>query len=134
MTRRAHRQFSLKLLVLVFGGFVVLATGGALLLDRFMDPFRTVEKIKPTDYFENANSLRGNVYQVEGVISGSLGWNPGKGRLFSLRLTYEGKDWPVPVLVPSSLQQLNLQKGQKYRAKVRVNESGLLVVEEMDKT
>lgn len=134
MTRRSHRQFPIKLLVAVFGGFVILAVGGAQLLDRFMDPFRTVEKIKPTDYFENAKSLRGNIYQVEGVVAGSLGWNAEKGRLFSLRITHESKDWPLPILVPPSLHQLNLQKGQKYRAKVRVNEFGLLVVEEMDKS
>ncbi|NCW26772.1 MAG: hypothetical protein EBV83_00475 [Verrucomicrobia bacterium] len=133
MSRKAHRPSNRKLLGGIFAAFILLAALGSLLLEKAMDPFRTVERIKPADFYENANSLRGNIYQVDGVIMGSLGWSPQKGRLFSLRVTADGQDWPLPILVPAPLARLNLQKGQRYRVKVRVDESGLLVVEEMDK-
>ena len=134
MTRRGHRRFSIKLIGGGIAVLVILAVGGAILLDKALDPFRTIEKLKPTDYFENANSLRGNTYQVNGTIAGSLGWKQNQGRLFALRINSDGKEWPVPLWVPSSFQELNLQKGQHYRAKVRVHDSGVLCVEEMSKS
>lgn len=89
--------------------------------------------LKAADYLENANSLRGNTYRLEGVITSSLGSSPEKGRLFSLQITHDQSDLPVPVLVPPGYQILNLQKGQKYQIKVLVNDQGLLQIEEITK-
>jgi hypothetical protein len=44
-----------------------------------------------------------------------------------------GRELPVPILVPPGYRDVNLQKGQKFRIKVRVNDEGLLLVEEMTK-
>lgn len=98
------------------------------------NPYRTTELLKPSDYFENANSLRGNVYQVEGVILNALAQNPEKGRLFSISVTSESKKWPMPILFPAKLRQINLQKNQSYRAKVKVDDAGILVAEEIQKS
>jgi len=78
--------------------------------------------------------LRGNIYQVEGVILNALAQNPEKGRLFSIAVTSESKKWPMPIFVPSKLRQINLQKNQSYRAKVRVDDAGILVAEEIQKS
>ena len=113
---------------------IVLAGLGAFFFQRDDNPYRTVEALKPADYMENANSLRGNAYQLEGVISSSLGSSPEKGRLFSLKISHADKEWPLPILVPRDYRELNLQKGQRYRLKVKVNDDGLLEVEEMSKS
>lgn len=134
MARRAHRQIPPTLWIVLVAVFVVLGAGGAFLFQKDGDPYRTVEKLKPADYLENSNSLRGNTYQLEGVIASSLGSSPEKGRLFSLRTSYGDKDWPLPILVPPGYRDLNLQKGQRYRVKVRVNDAGLLQIEEMTKS
>ena len=134
MARRAHRTSSP---VAWWGGvalIVALGAGGALFFQKGSDPYRTVEALKPQDYLENANSLRGNVYQLEGVIASSLGSSPERGRLFSLRTSYGDKDWPLPVLVPPGYREINLQRGQRYRIKVKVNEAGFLEIEEMTKS
>ena len=134
MARRAHRTSSPAAW---WGGLALilaLGIGGAFFFQQGSDPYRTVEILKPEDYLENANSLRGNIYQLEGVISSSLGSSPEKGRLFSLKATYGDKEWPLPILVPPGYRDINLQKGQRYRLKVRVNEAGFLETEEMTKS
>lgn len=134
MARRAHRQNSPSIWVILVAGLLVLGGAGAFLFQKDGNPYRTVEKLKPGDYLENANSLRGNTYQLEGVIASSLGSSQEKGRLFSLRIAHGEKEWPLPILVPPGFRDLNLQKGQRYRLKVRVNNAGLLEIEEMSKS
>jgi len=134
MARRAHQKTSPSLWLVSAAVLAGLLGAGGFLFQRNDNPYRTVELLKPADYLENSNSLRGNTYQVEGVISSSLGSSPEKGRLFSLRASYAEKEWPLPILVPREYRELNLQKGQRYRLKVRVNDGGLLEVEEMSKS
>jgi hypothetical protein len=134
MARRAHQQTSPSLWLVAAVVLIVLAGTGAFFFQKEDNPYRTVEILKPADYMENANSLRGNTYQVEGVISSSLGSSPEQGRLFGLRISYADKEWPLPILVPRDYRELNLQKGQRYRLKVKVNDRGLLEVEEMSKS
>ena len=135
MARRAHPTTPSKHLFILVFAFLALAGVGAYFFQKDANPYRTVEKLSPSDYYENANSLRGNVYQIEGTILNSLAWNPEKGRLFSIRVTTDdSKNWPLPILIPSSLRQINIQKNQSYRAKVRINDSGILLVEEVQKS
>ena len=134
MSRRAHQKTPSSLLFGLVAVFLVIAAGGALFLQKGSNPYRTVEPLQPSDYFENANSLRGNVYQIEGVILNALAQNPGKGRLFSISVTTDSRKWPMPIFIPAQLRQINLQKNQSYRAKVRVNDSGILVAEEIQKS
>lgn len=133
MNRRAHHQSSPSLWLGVLAVFFVLGGVGAFLFQKDSNPYRTVEKLKPEDYLENSNSLRGNTYQLEGVIASSLGWSQEKGRLFSFRITHGDRETPLPVLVPPGYRDLNLQKGQRYRLKVQVNDQGLLEIKEMTK-
>ena len=133
MSRRAHRKTPPSTGLWLFGALLILGAVGALVFQRDSDPYRTIEPMKPADYLENANSLRGNTYRLEGVIMSSLGWSQEKGRLFSLRISQGDKDSLLPILVPPAYREINLQKGQRYRLKVRVNDLGLLEVEEMTK-
>lgn len=101
---------------------------------------RTTEELDPALYYDNANSLRGNTYKIDAEIDSSLGNSPSKGRLFSVVLKQNAKQAgkggaPVvlPVLVPTALGSLTIQKGQHYLMKVTVVEDGLLKVEEASK-
>jgi hypothetical protein len=118
------------LLVLGVGGYFTLRQGGS------ESSLRTVEELDPTLYYDNANSLRGNTYKIDVEIDSSLGNSPSKGRLFSVTLKKSGANGsPVvlPILVPNSLNNLTIQKGQHYLMKVKVIENGLLQVEEATK-
>ena len=118
---------------------VVLIVGGAyfvFLQGGNESSLRTVEELDPTLYYDNANSLRGNTYKIDVEIDSSLGNSPSKGRLFSVTLRKNGSNGsPVvlPVLIPNSLSNLTIQKGQHYVMKVKVIENGLLKVEEASK-
>jgi hypothetical protein len=133
MARRAQPKTQSGLWFTLLTLFGALGIAGAYFFQKDANPYRTLERLKAEDYLENANSLRGNTYQVEGVILNSLGSSPEKGRLFGLRLGSGGRELPVPILVPPGYRDVNLQKGQKFRIKVRVNDEGLLLVEEMTK-
>ena len=133
MSRRAHRKTPRSTGIWLFGAVLILGISGIFISQKNNDPYQSTEALKPGDYLENANSLRGNTYRLEGVIAASLGWSQEKGRLFSIRVSQGEKDSPLPILVPTTFREINLQKGQRYRLKVRVNDLGLLEVEEMSK-
>ncbi len=97
---------------------------------RVNDPFRTMTALPVQDYLENANSLRGNVYKLDGTISKSLEWSPTAGRLFSVEVN--GND-VIPVLVPSQFNQVNIERGQHFIFKIEVGEKGILRAQDVKK-
>ena len=133
MARRGHQKISGSRIWLLSIIFLFIATASVLFFQSRSVPFRAVPYLNPVDYYENSNSLRGNTYQLEGVIANALGSSQDKGRLFSLRIQSDGNVWPLPILVPPGYQILNIQRGQKYRIKVNVNDQGFLEIEDITK-
>ncbi len=93
------------------------------------DPFRTVPALDIPAFLENANSLRGNVYKVEGEVSNSLAWSPSAGRLIAVDV----KEETIPVLVTTEFNAMNIQKGQKFIFLIEVDENGLLKTKNLSK-
>ncbi len=120
--------------MLVFGLIVSATVGGYYLFQQVQDPYRAVQELEINTYMENANSLRGNIYKIEGTVQNSLAWSPAKGRLFSVQLGSERNSGYVPIIVPPGLNHLNIQKGQRFRMKVEVIENGILQVLELQKS
>src|SRR3954471_2274891 len=104
MARRAsssaHPVWILLAAVLVLAA----VAGGFLLFGKASDPYRTLSPLPITDYLQNSNSLRGNVYKIEGTVSQSLQWSPTQGRLFSVEV---GGD-VLPILVPPGFNSVNI--------------------------
>ncbi|MEI6280345.1 MAG: hypothetical protein WCQ16_13340 [Verrucomicrobiae bacterium] len=103
------------LLVAAFVGSRLFQSGGS-------DPFRTVAELDVPAYLENANSLRGNIYKLEGEVSNSLAWSPTSGRLIAVDV----KNETLPILVTSEFNAMNIQKGQKFLFVLDVDENGTL--------
>ncbi len=82
-------------------------------------------------YRDNARSLRGNVYRVEGKMEEMLRWSE-SGRLISLEASDGSLAIPVPVLVPSDFSNVNLERGADLKMMVRVDREGILVAEAID--
>lgn len=121
------------------GALAVAIAVGVVLQHGGGDPFRTVPALDLGDYLNNANSLRGNVYKLKGQITQSLGYSRAKGRLFSVTVENEGSPGMngrdvVPILVPSELGYLNLQKGQRYTFRLEVGAAGILKALDMRKS
>ena len=99
-------------------GSVVLFLGGAAYFSFHQNApdasLRTVEELSPNLYYENANSLRGNTYKIDATIDSSLGNSPSMGRLFSVVIKNSDPNRAaavLPVLVPTILSNLTIQKG-----------------------
>lgn len=133
MLRKANSsvQFGWRL----FTVLIILSIGaiGYAVLGIIQDPYRTIPELDTTIYFENSNSIRGNTYKASAVIQNSLAWSRTSGRLFSVSLSTNTGSILLPILVPSSLNHVNVQKGQKYRLVVQVDSMGILRVQQMEK-
>ncbi len=112
------------LILAAFIGYRFLPTSGN-------DPYRTIAVLDVPAYLENANSLRGNVYKIEGEVSNALAWSPTSGRLFAVDVD-NGKD-TIPVLVTTDFNSFNIQKGQKFIFVLEVDEKGLLRTKNLSK-
>ncbi len=84
-------------------------------------------------YLENANSLRGNVYKIDGTIDNQLTWSPTAGRLVSVIVAGPSGEQPLPVLVPSTFNHVNIQKDQRFEFRIEVGERGVLRVQDIRK-
>ena len=100
---------------------------------RLSDPYRTVAVLDVASYLENSNSLRGNTYKITGTILNSLGWAPNTGRLFSVEVGIDSTSCVLPVFIPTQFGSVNVQKGQRFFFKVKVDENGILKVEDLQK-
>lgn len=83
-------------------------------------------------YRDNANSLRGNLYRVEGKVEETLRWTEDRGRLISFEAHGNSLAVPVPVLVPENFRNVNIERGSELSLAVRVDRDGTLVAEAID--
>ena len=111
----------------------VAIAGGYFLYSFVSDPFRTLEPLDISSYLENSNSMQGNVYKLKCVVDNQLQSDTAGriGRLYSVEADPGGDI--LPVLVPPSLNDVNIQKGQHFFLKVVVGEKGVLRVEKIQK-
>ncbi len=83
-------------------------------------------------YRDNGNSLRGNVYHVEGKVEETLRWTPDRGRLISFEAHDATEVLPLPVLVPEEFGNINIERGTELGMVVRVDRDGTLIAESID--
>jgi hypothetical protein len=111
------------LLALLVAGFLLLGS-------RDGATHRTTPELDPAAYLENANSLRGNVYRLEGRVAESLAWSPDSGRLIAVETGGE----ILPILVTADFNTLNIQKEQRLVFLVEVDAQGILRTRKVDKS
>jgi len=136
MVRRASSRIPLTTVLLC--AFIVVAAmgGGAYFFIAESNPFRTIPALDTASYLENANSLRGNVYRIDGVVDNALSWSPTLGRLISVTVGQDDKETAdrVAILVPVNFNHINLQKGQRYQFKVEVVKDGIIEARDLRKS
>jgi len=118
-----------------FGAVVVIlaaSLGGGYFLYSFVsDPYRTLTPLDVSSYLENSSSMRQNVYKLDCTVDNQLASSRQAGRLISVE-TDPGGDI-LPVLVPAKLNDVNIQKGQRFFLRIIVGEKGILQVEDIRK-
>lgn len=130
---RQNRITSIPLWLILIAVSLLATSTYLLVFHKSSDSaFQKVERLDPNLYYDNANSLRGNTYRIDAEIDSSLGSPPSSGRLFSVVVKDAKENGPVilPVLIPTALGSLTIEKGQHYYLKVKVDERGMLIAEE----
>lgn len=132
MARNVRRATGLGWLLLA--GLIVLAAfvGALLFFSGDAKPYRTTPPLEAAAYLQNANSLRGNVYRMEGEVIDSLAWSQESGRLIAVGIE-EGRD-VVPVLITPEFKHINIQKGQRFIFLLEVDEKGILRSKDLTKS
>lgn len=131
MARRAKKSaLPLPVLLLSLFGILLLVAVISFFGSR-AKPYRTTNQLDPQAYLESSNSLRGNVYKLEAEVLNALALSPSEGRLISIR---PDSGQVLPLLVPNSLNHLNLQKGQRFVFLVEVDPRGLLQARDLTKS
>jgi hypothetical protein len=115
-------------IVLIVAAFL----GSRYFITTTSQPFRTATPLDVATYLENANSLRGNVYKIQGEVLNSLGWSPTQGRLIAVGVD-NGRQ-VVPVLVTTDFSHINIQRGQRFIFLLEVDDKGILRTKDMTKS
>ena len=132
MARRGKSSRLTWGIIIAFLLIVAAFFGSRLFIGSTTEPFRTTSSLDVQTYLENANSLRGNVYKMEGEVVNSLAWSPSKGRLIAIKV--EKGSEVVPVLVTTNFNQINIQKGQRFIFLLEVDDKGILRTKDMTKS
>ncbi len=106
---------------------VALLLGGRLLIGRKAAGFGDVTRLDVEAFLENANSLRGNEYAVEGTVDEKLRWTPEQGQVVSVKVAREGGTELIPIEIPVEFNQLNIEREQRYAFKIRIRQGGIPV-------
>lgn len=127
MARRASSGISPGLLIGIAVFIAAAFFGGKALLGKKSESFTDASSINMDDVLENANSLRGNEYVIEGVVDGKLRWIPERGQVISLKVERPGGDEFVGVEIPPDFTKVNIERNQRYSIKVKFRQGGIPV-------
>jgi hypothetical protein len=130
---RRRKKSRLPLGIVIAVVLIVAAfLGSRFFITTTSQPFRTATPLDVATYLENANSLRGNVYKIQGEVLNSLGWSPTQGRLIAVGVD-NGRQ-VVPVLVTTDFSHINIQRGQRFIFLLEVDDKGILRTKDMTKS
>jgi hypothetical protein len=110
--------------------FIVVAFFGAKLMkgDRSAK-IKGATPLSMNEFLENGNSLRGNEYLVQGTIDQR--WPRDNGQVVSLHV--ENSEDLIGIEIPSSFNDLNIERAQKYAIKVKFREGGIPVATQIER-
>lgn len=133
MSRRSRNSLHPAFLIAGLAALVAVLYLATTLIAPTGDPYRTTAQLATEAYLENSNSLRGNVYKLEGEILNVLGYSPStEDRLISVQV--ESDDSIVPIVIPGDLSHVNLQKGQQFYFEIQVDPQGILRAQSLQKS
>lgn len=120
--------------IIGFGLFLlVVGAVSAVFAMRYLnDPYRTLEILPVSKYFDDYQSLAGSKYKADFRVEADLGWKDGAGRLMLFSTAEDSR--PVAVLIPAAVANgIYFTKGQTYTAEVEVKEGGLIYADSFQK-
>jgi hypothetical protein len=125
MPRRASSSTSPILIAVVVIAVVAIAVAGKFILSKKSESFTDVKPLPPRDLQENGNSLRMSKFLVEGIVDERFFKNGTTSSIVTVRVKSNDGEEIIPVIVPSSLSNINIEREQRYAFKVEVQEGGI---------
>ncbi|MFV0337689.1 MAG: hypothetical protein ACK5LK_05530 [Chthoniobacterales bacterium] len=133
MARRSKSSQNPTWIISIIVIALIAFGGAAFLFQHTAEPFRTTETLNVSTYLENARSIRGNTYRLEGTVDNSLALSPTQGRLISVSVSSEN-DSILPIIVPNDFNHINIQKGQQFVFLIEVDDQGILKTLDLSKS
>jgi hypothetical protein len=122
MARRAQSSVSPVVLLIGLALLAGAAVGGYFFLGKGSTPAYPPLNIE--DFRKNSLSQRGNTYYLEGTVD-RRDRVTAQGQIITLLPGPDGKEPPIPVLLPAGLKGDNIESGYRLRAVVEINQDGL---------
>jgi len=124
MPRRASSSIHPGIIVISVVILVVLIVGGKMLVGNKSSGFGSMPPLDINQMFENANSMRGNEYVIDGQVNEKLLWTPDRGQFISLRVETPGGEEVIGIEIPPEFDNFNIETRQRYSIRVRIRDGG----------
>lgn len=131
MPRRASSGISSGLLIGIAVAAAALFFGGKILLSGKSAESLSGSTLEMGTVTENANSLRGNEYVVEGTVDEKLKWTADRGQVVSLKVGNADNPEFLGIEIPAELSDVNIEREKRYAFKVRFREGGIAVARQI---
>jgi len=131
MPRRASSGISPGLLIGVVVTIAVLFFGGKLIFSGKSEKSLSGTELDMATVEENANSLRGNEYVVEGKIDEQVLWTADKGQVVSIKVDSPAGPRFLGIEIPPGMSDVNIEREQTYAFRVSFRQGGIAVAEEI---
>jgi hypothetical protein len=131
MPRRASSGINPALLIGVAAALAVAFFGGKFLFADKTDTPLSGSELDMETVEENANSLRGNEYVVEGKIDDQILWTPDRGQVVSIKVDSPAGERFLGIEIPPGLSDVNIEREQTYAFRVSFRQGGIAVAEEI---
>lgn len=131
MPRRASSRLNPVHIIGISVIIVLAFIGGKLILKERSGEELSGNKLNIRSAVDNANSLRGNEYVVEGTLNEQLHWDADAGQVVSLKVKDGSEDYFLGIQVPASLSGINLEREQDYAFKIRFRDNGIAIAQEI---
>lgn len=127
MPRRASSKIHPAFIAVAVILIVLAIFGGKMVIGKKQSGFGNLQPLDVRQLMENANSMRGSEYLVEGEVNEKLHWTPDRGQFISLRVDIPGGEEVIGVEIPPEFNDINIEVRQSYSIRVRVRDGGIPV-------
>ena len=125
MPRRASSSIHPGIIGIAVVVLILVIMGGRMLIGDKSPGFGNLPPLDVEQMLENANSMRGNEYIVNGQVNEKLLWTPDRGQFISLRVETPGGEEIIGVEIPPEFDNLNIETRQSYSIRVRIRDGGI---------
>ncbi|TAE90550.1 MAG: hypothetical protein EAZ81_09645 [Verrucomicrobia bacterium] len=129
MPRRASSGPKSSVIIGIAAFLIVAFLGAKMLTGERSAKIKGSPPLSMAEFLENGNSLRGNEYLVQGTVDQR--WPRDNGQVVSLQV--ENSEDLIGIEIPSSFNDLNIERAQKYAIKVKFREGGIPVATQIER-